>query len=83
MFDANKCLDFARLVRLLAKSENLNCDLAGDLAGCLALTLLGLFDKHGMQTQANQKIGAVSVGLKHRRWRTIQSHCGNTPGTAR
>jgi len=37
VFDADKRLDFASLTRLLTKLENLQCDLAGDLAGRLPI----------------------------------------------
>jgi hypothetical protein len=57
VFDANKRLDFTRLAGLLAEPENMHGDLAGDLAGRLALMFLGFYDKRGMKGQAHEETG--------------------------
>jgi hypothetical protein len=72
---ANEHLDFTRLTGLFAKLENICRHLSCDLSGRQPLTVPSLFDKREMQTQANEKVDSVSVGLKHRRRRSIQSHC--------
>jgi hypothetical protein len=61
VFDANKRLDFTRLAGLLAEPENLDGDMAGDLAGRLDFMFLGFYDKRGMKGQAHEKTGSVSV----------------------
>ena len=45
VFDANQRLDFTRLAAWLAEPENLEGDLAGDLAARPAFAFLGFFDK--------------------------------------
>ncbi len=75
MLHTNERLDFTRLAGLFTKLENVCRDLSGDLSGRRALTVPGLFDKCGMETQANQKIGSVPVSLKYRRRGGVQPHC--------
>lgn len=61
VFHADQFWDFPRLARLFAELENICCDLSGRLT----LLVLGLFDRRGMEAQANQKIGSVFVSFKH------------------
>ena len=74
VFYADEGLDFARLAGLLAKSQNSCRDLAGDMAGRLAFSLLGLSDEVWREGQAHQEKRPIFVGFEYGRWGTILLH---------
>ena len=74
VLDAEQVLHLTRLARLLAELQNSHCDLAGDLAGRLAFSLLGFFDKARMEGQAHQEKRSAFLGFEDVRRGTIVLH---------